>query len=147
MLLFHSNLFPQQMSLRYFINSLAYSRLTLFRTHTNSTIRMASNHQTGVGNTTSPCQCPTDEDTHSALLSENEKREKRIHSLLTEALTPSSIRIEDVSGGCGAMFKISVCSDQFRGKKMLEQHRMVNTILKEEIKSIHAITLDTSVPK
>ncbi|KAI6654549.1 hypothetical protein LOD99_945 [Oopsacas minuta] len=107
---------------------------------------MASSNQPGAGNT-SQCQCPTDEDSHSTLLTENAKREKRMHSLLTEALTPIAIHIEDMSGGCGAMFRISVCSDKFRGKKMLEQHRMVNTILKEEIKSIHAITLDTSIPE
>ena len=95
----------------------------------------------------SQCQCPTDEDKQSALKTENVKREERMRSLLTEALTPAKLEIEDVSGGCGAMFVITVESEKFRDKKLLEQHRMVNGVLKEEIKTIHAINLNTSVPK
>ena len=135
------------MSLRYLIRSLAYTRPILYRTNTNFLIGMASGSERGADSTSSPCPCPTEGDSHSALLSENAKREQRMRSLLREALSPTQLEIEDMSGGCGAMFRISVCSDAFRDKKLLEQHRMVNTILKEEIKAIHAITLVTTVPK
>ena len=128
------------------MRSLAYTRPTLHKTNTNFLLGMASSER-GAVSTSSQCRCPTEEDSHAALLSENAKREQRMRALLTEELSPALLEIEDLSGGCGAMFRISVCSDKFRDKKMLEQHRMVNTILKEEIKAIHAITLVTSVPK
>ena len=135
------------MSLRHIFRSLAYTRQISYRTNTNFIVGMASGSDRSTVSTSSQCRCPTDEDSHAALLSENAKREQRMRSLLTEQLSPTQLEIEDLSGGCGAMFRISVCSDKFRDKKMLDQHRMVNSILKEEIKAIHAITLVTSVPK
>jgi stress-induced morphogen len=50
------------------------------------------------------------------------------------------------AGGCGAMFAIYVESERFRGKTLVQQHRMVNEALKEELASMHGITVQTAVP-
>lgn len=36
---------------------------------------------------------------------------------------------------------VSVVSDQFEGKRLLERHRMVNSALVEEMKDIHALSI------
>jgi stress-induced morphogen len=57
------------------------------------------------------------------------------------------LEIEDSSGGCGTFFKIAVASTAFEGKTRVAQHRMVNDLLKEELKSMHGMSLSTSIPK
>ncbi|WP_411023516.1 BolA family protein, partial [Salmonella sp. s51228] len=86
----------------------------------------------------SDCKCPSDEDKLSALKSENITRVDKIRQLLTAALNPTQLDIEDMSGGCGAMFSVTIASELFKDKKMIQQHRMVNDVLKEELKTIHA---------
>ena len=45
----------------------------------------------------------------------------------------------------GMHLKATIKYDGFKGKSTLEQHRMVHTLLKEEIgREIHAITIHTS---
>lgn len=66
-----------------------------------------------------------------------------MQELLSTSLDATSCHVEDVSGGCGAMYKISVESPKFQGLSMIKQHRMVNDILKEHIKGMHGLTLDT----
>ncbi|KAK5579495.1 hypothetical protein RB653_009178 [Dictyostelium firmibasis] len=53
------------------------------------------------------------------------------------------IKVIDESGGCGAKFLVAIGSSQFDGVSLLERHRIVNELLKEEISQIHAITLKT----
>ena len=48
-----------------------------------------------------------------------------------------------VLGGCGSMFKIHVESPEFQGKGLVAQQRMVNSVLKTEIASMHGLTLST----
>lgn len=45
------------------------------------------------------------------------------------------------------MYKLSVESPIFEGKSKLEQHRMVNEVLKEDIKQIHGLNIKTTTPK
>lgn len=45
-----------------------------------------------------------------------------------------------------AWFQVIV-SDAFNGKPLIERHRMVNDIFKEELKEIHALTLKTLTPE
>ncbi|EPX70934.1 uncharacterized protein SOCG_01155 [Schizosaccharomyces octosporus yFS286] len=71
--------------------------------------------------------------------------ESRIRTLLNERLCPSSLRVIDVSGGCGSMYQIVIKSKLFKGKNTLAQHRLVNSILKEEIKGMHGLNLLTEV--
>ena len=45
------------------------------------------------------------------------------------------------------MYKMSIESPLFEGKSKLQQHRMVNEILEEELKSIHGLNIKTLTPK
>ncbi|KAL4715301.1 hypothetical protein ACJJTC_010871 [Scirpophaga incertulas] len=51
--------------------------------------------------------------------------------------------VTDDSDGCGAKFTILVVSDKFQGKPLLARHRLVNSVLQEELRSIHALTQKT----
>ena len=52
----------------------------------------------------------------------------------------------DVSDGCGAKFECVIVSPLFDGKPILERHRLVNGVLAEELKSIHAFSMRTLTP-
>lgn len=69
--------------------------------------------------------------------------EKLIKTNLKEV---SKLEIIDISGGCGASFSINVSSSDFKGKSIIQQHRMINDILKPELKEVHAIQIKTSIP-
>jgi BolA protein len=44
-------------------------------------------------------------------------------------------------------FKVLVVSELFEGKKIMEQHRMVNNVLEEEFTNgLHALALSTKTP-
>ncbi|XDA74149.1 hypothetical protein R6Z07F_004368 [Ovis aries] len=46
----------------------------------------------------------------------------------------TAIKVTDISGGCGAMYEIKIESEEFKEKRTVQQHQMVNQALKEEIK-------------
>merc|ERR1712183_8306 len=73
--------------------------------------------------------------------------ELRIENILKEHLAVSECEVRDISGGCGASYEVFVCAEDFRGKRMLQQHRLVQHILKDEMKDIHALRINTEVPK
>jgi len=75
----------------------------------------------------------------------NEK-ERELFELLKAELSPTSLEVADVSGGCGSMYAVNVTSERFRGLPMVKQHRLVNEILGEEIKNWHGLQLRTKVP-
>lgn len=58
-----------------------------------------------------------------------------------------SIEVQDVSGGCGAMFEIAVEAADFKGMSTINQHRLITNTLKDQIKDMHGIRIQTSVPK
>ncbi|KAI9010640.1 bola protein [Hyaloraphidium curvatum] len=75
-------------------------------------------------------------------------RERAIHEKLARELEPvTRLVVQDISGGCGAQYAIEVVSPRFAGLTMLKQQRMVNEVLKEEIKGWHGLRLSTSAPK
>ena len=50
----------------------------------------------------------------------------------------------NVSPGSESHFKVTIVSDEFNGKMLLTRHRMVNSILADELThSIHALVLHT----
>jgi stress-induced morphogen len=57
----------------------------------------------------------------------------------------SQCNVQDISGGCGSFYKVSVVSPSFEGKTPLGQHRMVHEALKDVIPKIHGLTIETSV--
>jgi stress-induced morphogen len=67
--------------------------------------------------------------------------EKKLKSGLKSINT---LEIQDSSGGCGDAFSIKIKSSDFKGKSLIEQHRIVNEILKDEVKQIHSLVLKTS---
>lgn len=56
--------------------------------------------------------------------------EVALRDTLARALDATVCEVQDVSGGCGAMYKIFVESPKFKGLNTVKQHRLVNEILK-----------------
>ncbi|TRY93261.1 hypothetical protein DNTS_021642 [Danionella cerebrum] len=53
--------------------------------------------------------------------------ELRITQLLKEKFPQAtSLKVLDISGGCGAMYEIHIESDEFKGKRTVQQHQLVN---------------------
>ncbi|XP_030622455.1 bolA-like protein 3 [Chanos chanos] len=74
--------------------------------------------------------------------------EARITQILKEKFPlASSLKVVDISGGCGAMYEIHIESDEFRGKRTVQQHQLVNQALKEEIQAMHGLRIFTDVPQ
>jgi len=69
--------------------------------------------------------------------------EATIYSKLESKFTPSQLLVQDVSGGCGDFYAITISSGAFKGLSTLKQHRMVQEELKEVIGSIHGLQLKT----
>ena len=58
----------------------------------------------------------------------------------------TNILVEDISGGCGAMYNIYVESVDLRGLSLVQQHKAVTNALKENIKQFHGVRIQTKVP-
>ncbi|KAL1962958.1 hypothetical protein VTN77DRAFT_8804 [Rasamsonia byssochlamydoides] len=70
-----------------------------------------------------------------------------LKSKLESQLEAQHVEIEDLSGGCGQSFQAIIVSPQFEKKTMLARHRLVNSVLKEEIAAIHAWTPKCYTPE
>eukprot|EP01098_Paradermamoeba_levis_P005632 TRINITY_DN236_c0_g2_i1.p1 TRINITY_DN236_c0_g2~~TRINITY_DN236_c0_g2_i1.p1 ORF type:complete len:173 (-),score=47.76 TRINITY_DN236_c0_g2_i1:13-483(-) len=79
--------------------------------------------------------------------SNSPSKEQQIRSILEQNLSPSILNVEDVSGGCGEFFSIQIESEQFVGKSLVQQHKLVKNLLSNLMKGMHGITLQTSSPK
>lgn len=67
---------------------------------------------------------------------------------LQKNLEAEHIDIEDLSNcGCGMKFDAVLVSPKFEGKPILQRQRLVNQILAEEMKHIHAFTMRTLTPE
>eukprot|EP00794_Sanderia_malayensis_P019022 gene19022-20935_t len=74
--------------------------------------------------------------------------ERRITDLIKASyLKPSAVEVVDISGGCGSMYQVYVSSREFKGKRTIQQHRIVNEILKEEVVKMHGLRINTEIPK
>lgn len=63
---------------------------------------------------------------------------------LKKGLEAEHVEVNDISPDmCASSFHAVVVSDQFVGKSRLQQQRMVNEILKEDLQNIHAFTQKT----
>jgi len=58
-----------------------------------------------------------------------------------------SIEVEDISGGCGAMYNVSVETSEFSGLSTIKQHRLVTEALKAQIKEMHGVRINTKIAK
>ncbi|XP_015592877.1 bolA-like protein 2 isoform X3 [Cephus cinctus] len=73
--------------------------------------------------------------------------EEYIRNKLIKELEPLHLEVEDQSDGCGAKFSVVIVSDKFTGKPLLQRHRLVNSVLEEELKEIHAFSQKTLTPE
>ncbi|KAI8923334.1 bola protein [Entophlyctis helioformis] len=69
--------------------------------------------------------------------------ERIIHEKLANQLQATALNVTDISGGCGAMYAVEISSPNFRGMSMVNQHRLVTDILREDIKGMHGIQIKT----
>ncbi|CAE7862782.1 unnamed protein product [Symbiodinium sp. KB8] len=65
---------------------------------------------------------------------------------LRSALDASVAEVTDLSGGCGATYRVVIVSPQFEGLSLVKQHKLVKATLKEDIAEMHALTLKTYTP-
>ncbi|CCJ28588.1 unnamed protein product [Pneumocystis jirovecii] len=73
---------------------------------------------------------------------------KILEQALKERLDAVETIIQDVSvGGCGNAFKCQVVSERFYNMNILARHRLVNTVLKEEINKLHAFSQEDYTPE
>ncbi|CAI5790901.1 bolA-like protein 2 [Lacerta agilis] len=67
---------------------------------------------------------------------------------LLQGLEAEHVEVEDTTPGrCATSFKVLVVSPRFRGKALLQRHRLVNEVLVEELKHIHAFEQRTLTPE
>lgn len=72
--------------------------------------------------------------------------EKKITDMLKSKFPNAThVNVEDISGGCGSMYDVQIEAAEFKGKKTILQHRMVNEALSEEIKDMHGLRITTAV--
>ncbi|XP_057368255.1 bolA-like protein 3 [Daphnia carinata] len=57
------------------------------------------------------------------------------------------IEVQDISGGCGAMYEIYVETLDFKGLNTIKQHRLVTEALKQQIKDMHGVRIHTKLPR
>jgi stress-induced morphogen len=67
--------------------------------------------------------------------------ESLISQKLSKSLSPSSLKVTDVSGGCGSMYSIEISSEKFKDLSLVQQHRLVQDVIKDEIKEMHGIQI------
>ena len=70
--------------------------------------------------------------------------ESSLEDLIRKNLNANQVSVIDKSGGCGQSFQVIVRSKQFEGLPKIKQHKLVQDVLKDEIKKWHAISLDTA---
>jgi stress-induced morphogen len=71
---------------------------------------------------------------------------EEIRAMIEECLPGSRVQVRDTTGG-GDHFEAVVVAAQFAGKSVVEQHRMIYSILGPAMTGpIHALALRTSAP-
>ncbi|KAG9755985.1 hypothetical protein KCU73_g5149, partial [Aureobasidium melanogenum] len=75
-----------------------------------------------------------------------DEKELHIFQKLAAELSPTKLEVQDVSGGCGSMYALDIVSAKFKGMSVIKQHRLVNAVLKDEIKGWHGVQLKTKAP-
>eukprot|EP00079_Xenopus_tropicalis_P029574 XP_012825074.1 PREDICTED: bolA-like protein 1 [Xenopus tropicalis] len=80
--------------------------------------------------------------------------ENAIRSKLTETLKPSHLEVLNesymhaVPKGSETHFKVVVVSESFLGKSLIQRHRLVNELLKDELAGpVHALSIQAKTPQ
>ncbi|XP_075773534.1 bolA-like protein 2 [Pelodiscus sinensis] len=67
---------------------------------------------------------------------------------LLRELEAEHVEVEDTTPArCATSFRVLVVSARFRGRGLLQRHRLVNELLAEELKHIHALEQRTLTPE
>jgi len=85
------------------------------------------------------------------------KTAERLEKKLTEALVPESLKVLDEShqheGHAGhrpggeTHFRVYIVAQAFAGKTRIERHRLINSILSDELKGgVHALAIHAQAP-
>ncbi len=83
---------------------------------------------------------------------------QRISAKLRQNFSPAALEVIDEShhhiGHSGARpdgeshFRVRIAAEAFRGKSRVEQHRLVNAVLAEELhERVHALAIESSAPR
>lgn len=78
--------------------------------------------------------------------------QETITNKIQDAMNPLHLEVENeshmhnVPAGSESHFKILVVSEQFDGQMLIKRHRLLNSILSEELTQIHAMALHTMTP-
>jgi len=77
-----------------------------------------------------------------------------IEKKISDALNPEYLEVlneshtHNVPPGSESHFKVTVVSSDFEDKMLVARHRMLNTLLKEELEGeVHALSLNTLTPE
>lgn len=66
-----------------------------------------------------------------------------VKELITAEITDAKVKVSDLTGG-GDHLGLLIVSDAFKGKMLLQQHRMIMDILTNKFKEdLHAVQLKT----
>ena len=66
-----------------------------------------------------------------------------VKDLITTEIKDAKVRVNDLTGG-GDHLGLLIISDEFKGKMLLQQHRMIMDILTNKFKEdLHAVQLKT----
>jgi stress-induced morphogen len=71
-----------------------------------------------------------------------------LKSMIRAGLPDATVEVQDLTGG-GDHYQAVVVSAQFQGKRLVQQHQLVNQALKSALDSgeIHALALKTYTPE
>jgi stress-induced morphogen len=68
---------------------------------------------------------------------------QHVVTLITQNIPDAQVTVTDLTGTKDHL-NLEIISDQFKGKRLLEQHQMIMDILKDELKTnIHAVQIKT----
>lgn len=72
---------------------------------------------------------------------------EEVKARIQSAIACDSCEVEDTSCGCGTSFNCRIVSPDFEGLPLIQRHRKIMDLFKEELKSqIHAFNLTTLTP-
>lgn len=54
------------------------------------------------------------------------------------------VDVIDISHGCGDMYEVHVVSPHFKGKSLVQQHRLIQTAIGDDIRNWHGLRISTS---
>jgi stress-induced morphogen len=74
-------------------------------------------------------------------------RKEKLETIIKEKFPKADFTLIDLVGD-EDHYSLEITSEEFRGKTIIAQHRMVNEMLKSVLKNdLHAITIKTLIPR